>query len=185
MLDLPLKGGRGYLHGTDLFNALVAATRIDRNIDLRLYKPMLRPVCAGPLAIGSKAPSDTLAMLSSPPSDAVWIVREARNAPAPVSIPYDEDAIALGAEHSPSTIEQFQSPGASFIERAVALNKRLLILEGLGSQWWFSRLLLARIPPPDTALRLRFGRRLGVRLTESVIEAAHDVVGRIFFSAKS
>jgi hypothetical protein len=185
MLDLPFKGGRRYLHGTDLFNALTTAARMDRNIDLRLYKPMLGPVCADRLATGAKAPRDILALLSCSSSGEVWVVREAVDAPSPSSIPYDEDAIAADASHSPGTIEQVEHPGASFIERTVALNKRLLAMEGLGSQWWFSRLLLERIPPRETPLRLRLARRLGIRLTESVIEAAHYGVGRIFFSAKT
>jgi hypothetical protein len=186
-LNIPFKGNRRYVRGADLFNALAETIQFDRDIDLRFHKPMLGPVCVEPVPPLSKIPSDSLTTLSvgQPGSTSIWVVRDMRDPPAIERVPFDEDANARGAEHSPGVLEQAENPGASFIDRVVALNKKLLILEGLGADWWFGRLSLARVPSTDTALRLRIVRRLGVRLIESAIDAANDKVGQIFFSVKT
>lgn len=53
-LDLPFKGNRDYLHGTDIFNALIAMTGVTENISLRVHKLIHYGIDVAPLPKGEK-----------------------------------------------------------------------------------------------------------------------------------
>jgi hypothetical protein len=95
--------------------------------------------------------------------------------------------VADGAVVEAASISQATPTPYSFIERVVALNKRLL--ENVDTNpkrgWWFSRLELVAIPPQVKALRLRRLTDLGGRLVKSSIESDETPVGHVYFSEKA
>ena len=193
-LRLWFKGERTYLHGTDLFNLLVEVTDIGgdagaADIRLSFYYPISRGVEAVRLPSGVRPAFRPAALLEFARAGQriVWAVRERPDEIVVERRPYDERLVADGAVIESVSILQATPTPYSFIERVVALNKRLLEHADANPKrgWWFSRLELVALPPQAKALRLRRLTDLGGRLVKSSIECDETLVGHVFFSEKA
>jgi hypothetical protein len=94
--------------------------------------------------------------------------------------------VAAGAVVEGRAIAQPRPTPYTFIERVVALNKRLLErLRADGkSSWWFARFELAGLPPATPAIRLGLESELGGRLVRSSVDVNGVRAGSIYFSEK-
>lgn len=177
-LRIPFKGDRTYLHGTDLFNALVAATGADRDIELTIFRPMTR-LPAATRTDRTKAKTETAGALFCTGAEC-WSITETENE-VTERVPYDEGAIVSNGLIADESIV---GPIAkSFIETAVAYNKALLSSVTGNADWWFVRLELKRVPPASGEVKVRL--LVQSRMTKSSIEIDGDEVGYIYFSRKT
>ena len=190
-LHIDFKGNRRYLHGTDLFDALVAlngGSSGGRLADVRMsfYRPITHCVEAVRMQHGSVAELRPAALFESrvDGEPAVWALRERPGEAVSGRRPYDEEGVAAGAVVTGRSISQVQPTPYTFIERVVALHKRLLnqLHEAGGAKWWFGRIELKKVPPASATLRLEVETELGGRLIKSSIEADGQRVGSIYFS---
>jgi hypothetical protein len=187
------KGNRTYLHGTDLFNLLVEVASLAQEpsasgIRLSIYHPMTRGVEAVLIPPGVQPDFHPAALLEFQRDSkrVVWAVRETPNDLIAERRLYDEELVTAGSVLEAASILQPVPTGYSFIERVVALNKRLLdhARPEPKPSWWFSRLELFTLPPLAPALRLERLTDLGGRLVKSSIEAGGTLAGYVFFSEK-
>jgi hypothetical protein len=192
-LDLKFKGSRTYLHGTDLFDAMVALIAPSgsgtlSDIRMSFYRPITHRVEAFPTRGGSASNLRPAALFESrlDGAPAVWELRELTGESVEGRRPYDEDQVAAGAIVQGTAIAQTRPTPYTFIERAVALNKRLLerLRTDSKSSWWFARLELAGLPPASPAIRLDVESELGGRLVRSSVEVDGRRTGSIYFSEK-
>jgi hypothetical protein len=190
-LPVWFKGGRTYVHGTDLFNALAELSGVARDpggaaVRLSLHHPITRGVAAVPLPAPTTPDGAPAALfeLARDGDRRLWAVYET-DEPVRERRPYDEDAVAAGARSTVDEIAQRQPTPYTFIERVVALNKRLLE-HGAAADggWWFTRLELTAWPAATAALRLRRAGDLGGRLVKSSIDADDVRVGAVYFTRK-
>jgi len=191
-LDIKFKGSRTYLHGTDLFDAMMALNlsapgAVLSNIRMSFYRPITRSVVAHRLVSRQAVTMRPAALfeLKVDGEPAVWALEEAAEEVAGRR-PYDEAEAIAGAAVQNGTISQPRPTAFSFIERLVALNKHLLgsVRAGEKVDWWFARLELSTPPPPAPALRLTLETALGGRLMKSSVEVDGTWAGSIYFSEK-
>jgi hypothetical protein len=192
-LDIGFKGNRNYLHGTDLFDAMVALNgeasgSAISDIRMSFYRPITHRVEAVRARPGSAASSHPAAMfeLKIDGAPVIWALQEKAGQAVEGRRPYDEDAVAAGSRVEDRAIAQAKPTPYTFIERVVALNKRLLdaLQGGRKVSWWFARLELGRLPPAAPALRLGVETELGGRLVRSSIAVDGAPAGSIYFSEK-
>lgn len=185
-LDLRYKGERKYLHGTDLFSALVKETGSNGPVSLRLYRPMQHPLCFRVL-LDNVPPQEYVAAF-------VWHEDENQHTGIVSEIPdekvegrydYDEGDVIQMAQFDGLEVSLGSETKYSFVEKVVALQKALLnAIRGEKIDWWFSRLDLQTVPRSDASLRLTLTTKPGGRLVRSRIDADGQEVGSIFFSEK-
>jgi hypothetical protein len=192
-LNVKFKGNRTYLHGTDLFDAMVdlnarSSGAALTDIRMSFYRPITQSVEAVRMPPGSMANLHPAALfeLQVDHEPAIWALRENVGEPVDGRRPYDEDAVTAQAVVKDRSISQPRPTAYTFIERAVALNKRLLneLRRDAGVSWWFARLELPHLPPPSPGLRLGVETELGGRLVKSSIEVDGQRAGSIYFSEK-
>lgn len=180
-LDLPYKGGRQYLHSTDIFEALTALTGATGSISLKISGMIVHPVEVLPAA-GMRTGENYPARFRCLGRGGEWdlLLRERMDEVVSRRIPYDEDAIADGASLRDDAIESLEAGSAKLIERIVALNKHLIKARHAGRTLLFASLFLARQPVrPD--LRLVLESSLGTRLFRSSIHSGGERLGEIVF----
>lgn len=191
-LDVAFKGARTYLHGTDLFDAMMALAARRRgsalsNIRMSFYRPLTRGVAAQRLVAAEAAAPRPAALFEArvDGASAAWALVESGEPPTGRR-PYDESRVTAGAVVDGRSIVQDEPTAFSFIERLVALNKRLL--DTLHAEpkpsWWFARLEMPESPPASAALRLELEAGIGARLVKSSIEIDGRKGGAIYFSGK-
>lgn len=185
--EIGFKGDRKYLTGADVFNSLIRLTGAQGPASLQFHKLLANEVEA--FEVG---PDDNLRGL---PVSFVyhkngkrWRVglRELPASPAKRT-PYDEDLVALHSEIEGATIRSIHPTPYTFIERAVALNKRL-VNQCLNHEvkWIFGRLDLTIVPPFEVgAIEINLVQSTGTRLTKSSIVVEDRAVGSIYFSGLS
>jgi hypothetical protein len=194
-LELPFRGERSYLHGTDLYQALSAAVpelpstgpvslnfhQLLRNQpDLVLSRESLLPLRENPAFRGEIrwGAGEELWHAALLESDRPVTARKACNE-AEVAAAASVDVAAKTA------VLNRPAPGLP-IEQVVFLNKRLHleVLPHLSPKWLFARLeLVAPLPDvlPD-GLTISLRQVLGNRFTRSEITAGGERLGFISFS---
>lgn len=193
--DLPFKGARTYLHGTDLVPAAVEALGAMRDpSDARLqvaFHGFARTACRFnlfPDPSDTRRPDDAIAQVVATWPDKAkmigWFVETGK--PVLRRISFDEDAIAARATMRGEAISIAAPPDNTAIELTVAMTKRLHyrlfpINEG---RWVFSRLdLLRPLSEGDRkGLCIALSHRLGNRLTRSAVLSHGQGIGDIYFS---
>ena len=180
------KGARDYLHGTDIFNALVDLTGARENLSLRLRRVMRHGIEAAPIRDAGTDLKEFAGLFLYGRPDTLRQIGLRENPAIEVKgrVPYAESEVTADAK---LRAEVIVSPGPSrytFIERVIALNK-VLLLESVSTpkvRWWLTRLDLTRVPSPATMLSLGLAERCGMRLIKSWITADGEDVGYIYFS---
>jgi hypothetical protein len=194
-LELPFRGERTYLHGTDLYQAITAAlgsalpagpvsltfhSLLKNQPDLVCSAESLRhlreePAFRGELQLGSGAETVHAALMES--------ARPVERRKA-----CNEDEVAAAAvvdEAARSAVLRAPSIGTA-IEQVVFLNKHLhlRLLPHLSTKWLFARLELAAPLPaePPASLRIELKQVLGNRFTRCDIFRDDRKSGSISFS---
>ena len=190
-LELAYKGTRTYLHGTDMYNAV-----------MKYFERILPQHVRGPLkmvmhefartqvdllySIGAeRCPRPENARLEFSLADEVsgWLRETDR--PVLASRPYSEDEIVAGSRIEGQAI--IAAPGASYsaIEVLVSLTKQLHTTLRPGEAGWaYTRLELQR-PLSDgdaDSLQVELLHTLGNRLTKSAVRVGNTPLGHIYFS---
>lgn len=193
-LELGYKGTRDYLHGTDMYNAIMEY--LDRVAPRYLPSPLKmvihdfsRNQCDMLYSIGAeRCPRPENARLEFYLSDNVsgWLRETDRLVLA--RRPYPEDEIVANSRIEGQAIFAAADAACSFsaIEVLVSLTKRLhLIVRSGSARWAFTRLELQRpLQDGDSGrFQVELLQTLGNRLTKSAVRVGNVPLGHIFFSA--
>lgn len=186
-LDLPFKGNRQYLHGTDIFDAVISLTKPRHGVAFRFHRLMRNPIDLVPIADAGKGADEAAGYYvryGANGTKRIWHFREAHARRITGRVPYDESDVVSDAIYEADNIE---SPGPStysFIERAVALHKALLRRrensDGPGA-WLFTHLDLTNVPSNPVRIRLKLSGFLGTKMAKSTIECDGEPLGQITF----
>jgi hypothetical protein len=184
-LDLPFKGNRQYLHGTDIFDAVIPLTKPRHGVAFRFHSLMRNPIDLVPVVGTSEGgAAGFYVRYEDNGAKSVWQFRENLARRVTGRVPYDESDVVSDAVYGDDHIE---SPGPSpysFIERTVALHKALLRRradgEGQGA-WLFTHLDLTRVPSSPKRIRLKLSGFLGTKMAKSTIECDGEALGQITF----
>jgi hypothetical protein len=194
-LALRFKGGRDYLHGTDIYDAVTNALlqrggEPDGAFRMSIHR-IARHQCA---IIMIDAPGDAVR-----PDEAVadftlrgteatlsgWLIETGDV--VDIHYAYDEDAVVADMRLAGDAIVLDRTPDYRPIEVVVAMTKRLhySVIPIEVGRWMFTRLDLKRLlKDEDKAdMRIELKNRLGHRLTRSRIECGGEHIGEIYFSA--
>lgn len=184
-LELPYKGNRQYLHGTDIFNAVVALTKPRHAVSFRFHRVMRHPIELVPVDILAKVGRDSAGCYVLSELDEtrkIWLFRDAPARKVTRRVPYDEADVVADAAHR---VDGIESPGPSpysFIERSVALNKAMLMKRGdTAGGWLFTQLDLTRVPAEPRSIELRLTGFLGTKMAKSAIVCDGDPIGHMTF----
>ncbi|MDJ0785164.1 MAG: hypothetical protein QNK05_00060 [Myxococcota bacterium] len=183
-LDLPFKGGRDYLHGTDLFQSLVDVTGARGPLALRIRRMMrtgVRAVACDDAARLKRA----AAQFRFEEEGVVRRLAVEEDGRAVLGrTEYDEDGITEKARFGSGFVELEPPAGHSWIERVVSHHKQLVRREVAPVAWLFTGIELERWPVGDDPLRIELAQKLGTRTARSDIRHAGQVVGRITFTVR-
>lgn len=190
-LVLAYKGARDYLHGTDMYNAVIE--RLGRIAPRFLCDPFRmiahefsRNQCDMLYSIGEERcprPEDARLEFYLSGSVSGWLRETDR--PVLERCPYPEDAVVAGCRIEGQAILAAPGPSFSVIEILVALTKRLHTTSRPGPVWALTRLELKR-PLRDSdaeGLQIELLQSLGNRLTKSVVRTGNVPLGHVYFSA--
>jgi hypothetical protein len=193
-LDLRFKGDRRYLHGTDVYDASLAALRDCfpgaggrvRYSFHAIARTALELRCGKAGGIGER-PEGCAAEIHLGEGDGAvsgWIVETGRTVEG--CVPYDEDAIGAACALEGSRIALREPTGHRPIEIAIAMTKRLhyALFPPSSGKWMFTRLDIARpLAPGDAAgMTIVHKNRLGARLSRCDLAASGASLGSIYFS---
>lgn len=197
-LRFAFKGERNYVHGTDIYQAIMDALTQE-------FAQPLQTVCTG-LKLSFRKPSQhhcqlwlapAMAAGTRPDSPSVEIqfLQEAQpftgclvetSKPVTERYRYDESGIMASSRVEQNTVTQVCYPGYSMIENLVAMTKRLHLTHFPHAQgnWFFSRLELSQPLPASSgqSTSVTLKQNLGQRLTCSTLVIDGENVGTIYFS---
>lgn len=184
VLDLPLKGGRDYVHGTDLFDALLTRFQPSPPLSLRIHSVIRGLIDVRPWQVGQQRPAGLLIYTDSARNPVILGLNVRQRGTNPIRIPFDEDAVAEGYQLHDQAIEIAHRDDSTLIERWIVLNKLLHrhLLSNNGGRWIFARIDLSILPKTVNMTELIFKDRIGTRLTKVAIKADGDLIGDLYFS---
>lgn len=178
VLDLPFKGTRDYLHGTDMLAAISAAAGPGK-VNFRIHK-----VVRSALELLLDAAQSDLSACSAVASvsDRMIGLRET-TAAVTRRVPYDEEAAINGADRDDDDLSCPRQTGFTLIEQIVALNKAALAFRKPHvDRWVFTELDLDQYPAEVQKITISPGVSLGDRLVRSAVLFDGTAVGKIGFS---
>jgi len=187
------KGTRDYIHGTDMFNVMMAESRsalTRNNIHLTIHDFVRTSICQLVITTSKESLNEMKDIAARCQLDLdgvthwIGIAKDGKNNVSGERYTYDESRIiSLCSMDGDGIVLDGLSP-FSFIETVVAMNKHLhqqLFPEAIG-KWIFTRLDLPQFCDVRENLALRFRHNMNFRLTKSEIEVDGRTVGDIFFS---
>ena len=191
-LELVYKGTRDYLHGTDMYDAIMEQLRsaVPQHAHGAVKMVMhgfARHQCDLMYMLGqARCPKPVDARVEFFLGDIVsgWLTETAR--PVLSRRPYKEDELVASSRIDGHSIIAGVVVPCSVIEILVALTKRLhTVLRPDQAKWAFTRLELQRPLADDDAGRLQVEllQSLGNRLTKSAVRTESMALGHIYFSA--
>jgi len=194
-LSFCFKGDRDYVHGPDIYNAVVAWASAAFSapvgaVDLIMHLLISRNATLVQLQDGERAPADPgpaaiLRMDVEGVRQTFFLVENERTVTC--RHPYDEESIVAGStvdRHARSLT--FRNETAySTAQVLVALNKRLVqsLVPGAG-KWYVTRFVVPRPLPPvtDCDVRLELTAVMGERLTRTALYVAGEWAGEMYFA---
>jgi len=191
-LNLAFKGGRDYLHGTDMYDAIIDSLRnaapllVQAPFSMSIHE-FARSQCDLLYTIAPDCcpkPDDGRVEFSLASGVSGWLRETGR--PVQESRPYPEDEIVASSKIEGNAIVAGALDTFSAIEILVANTKRLhSTLRGSEEKWAFTRLDLERPLERSDAdgFKIELSSALGNRLTKSIVSTGRQVLGHIFFSA--
>jgi hypothetical protein len=186
-LNIKFKGDRKYLHGTDIFNAFLDITGPINNLTIKFHKKVTNNLIAYSMDLESLEKFRLLNKIS------VLMTYEQLNLKKVVVAietskkvighnEYIEDYVIADSEIIGHKIIQDRHKEGAFIERIVALNKKLLNhLFGLQA-WFFTQLYLNENYSNNVKLSIEFDRSIGALIHRSVLIIDGKKAGYIIFS---
>ena len=186
-LDLGFKGDRTYLHGTDMFDALLELLPGVSNISLRIHNISRRPLDAVVLENGDAGRAGAIAIFSGDFDGEKKTVGLFERSGTPDNrYAYDEADVTARAEIDATARYAAMARNAnySFIEQLVALQKALLqsCYTESSVRWYFTRLNIARAYSDFGSMTLRVTKALGTSLVCSSVSVDGAALGEIYFS---
>ena len=191
-LDLAYKGSRSYLHGTDMYNAIM--DHFGRALPQHLRGPLkmvmhefARNQVDMDYSTGAgRCPKPDNARLEFSLSDNLsgWLAETDR--PVGTRVPYPEGEIVAGSRIEGQAIIAATDSRFSPIEVLVSLTKHLHTnLRPGPAGWAFTRLdlLSPLVDAHKDVFEVELLQALGNRLTKSAVRAGPALLGHIFFSA--
>ena len=166
ILEIGFKGQRDYLQGGDILDLLRTLTRPDPPISLRMHRMMRDAIKVTAWSKDDPTPAGLFIYQEAGTRRMLSLYDAPRHREA-VRTPFDEDAIALGAELSDNAIAMEHRSDASLIERLIVLNKRLhaAVMPNVTGRWILSRVDLVCLPGSVGRVTVRLERSIGRRLT--------------------
>lgn len=185
-LTLSFKGSRVYVHGTDLYHAIVprlAARWGEAALRMKIGRMLVtQPDLVMSHDVADR-PHEAAAEVSLGGGTA-WVTASHRQVTD--RYPYDEDRIAAASRVQDDEISARDVGGCTPIELAVALTKHLhnTMRPRRGGRWMFTGLEIRRpfVPADNAEMRIKLRAVLGDRLTKSSIATADGPLGDIRFS---
>ena len=188
-IHLSMKGERSYLHGTDILYALIGLTGKCQDLSFNIHKlssKVLRAQVVSESDVSTLRSSGELCalMIYNQSSQRKMIAVTETNEPITARRPYNEEYVVKGAKITERTIIQNFPQEGNYIERIVALNKKLLNSVIEMEAWLFSRINLKNAPLEPHKLSLKITREIGERTYQSEICGDGDLLGKIYFSRR-
>lgn len=197
-LNLPYKGDRNYLHGTDMYAETV---RVLNGVKPEILTGKCRLVIHNVarqqcrllytfLSDTAKRPENLIAefnFISNTDHLAAWLVETSRSVTD--RIPYPESQITEKCIISDRSIKLTGKTRFSAIEELVAMNKLLHMTQYPPgeSRWYFTRIDLDRLLTANDAgnLQVNLKQNFNNRLTQSEVISHDQIIGHIYFSMVS
>lgn len=188
--EFMFKGGRDYVHGTDIYKAFVgyySATSAATPKALQIsFHGMARKNLELVSGCDEKSIKVLLTVTKGDMSKEKYYLREAQSSPAG-RYPYDEDSVVdgwiLGDDGLSAHLKRPKTE-YTVIESLVALNKAFLTkLHSPDGKWLFARLKINGLLPERCELiHLSTNSSSNLRLVRSKIEIDGQAFGEIYFS---
>lgn len=181
-LDLRFKGKRTYLHGTDIYLALLELVPVEFPLDFSIHKMTTCQLEAYSLPYPGLNIKDFAGLLHTGNNKKIGLLET--KIPVKKRYSYDEESIIACSEYRPGKITLTAQTKYSFVENIVAMNKAMLTKEipEQDIKWLFTQLRLEAYPEDDALLTLKLAGRIGTRLVSSRILSGESVIGKINFT---
>jgi len=183
LLDLPLTGERSYVHGADIFDAVLAATGASAEIVLTLRLATATSIA---LVEREEAGPDDLDVIGTVRCNVGaerrrWLLRRLLDRPAR-RVEFDEHALTAGATYGPERLSVPSGPG-SFVRRAVA-GCMVLAEKRFPEDYWSIAEIACTVPPPqETAVDVVVSTHLGGRYLRAEMKPPGAAgIGTILFA---
>ncbi|MCC7275275.1 MAG: hypothetical protein IT561_21585 [Alphaproteobacteria bacterium] len=185
VIDPPLTGERSYIHGADIFDALLALTgaRQDMVLALRAASD-----CAIAVIDGATAP-DSLACGDFRHRRAGQIrrllLRRLPDRPIARRSALDDATLAAGATFARDGARLPAGGDASFVMRATALCLALLERDRPDDYWTLAEIACRRPPPADAAVAITVASHVGGRYRKATLAADREPIGHLVLAQGS
>jgi len=190
-LDLTYKGGRNYLHGTDIIFELFKTIEMVESAVFQFHKVAVYPLKACYIGESDltlfRAMSETCAIVFFvTPSKEKKIIVLIENEELRVSgrTQYNELEVVEYCTIVNNSVTQKNNNSFTFFEQVVALNKKLLNEIFGKKEWLFTRLDLKEYPAKINDISIDFIREVGGSIYKSNILSNNIVLGCIIFSPR-
>lgn len=189
--DLPFKGARDYLHGTDTYNWLASLVDVPAAVSGPVFTLTFRRLIRHQMTIvrleGKAADPQLVAefSLGSGAGTPRYGLRETGIVPTR-RVAYDEDGLVRSCVIEGHSIQAPSSAPATPVELCVAMTKALhqTAFAGEKRKWLFARLELARLFRPDDTqgLSVQIVQHVESRFSKSTLTREGEILGHIYFS---
>lgn len=192
-LSFQFKGGRNYVHGTDLFNQvnelavqedISLAGQVQMSIHRMIHENLTAHWIEGDMI---ENPAAVFVFTEGSNREVLALTENGNSVEERYA--YDEDSIGLQAEITDQEIihQHVAAIEYSNIEKVVALNKvhlQHLFQDNVG-KWIFSKLSVSGDFKASTVktIKIELKKRIGLRLTKSNIYFDNRHIGEIYFSS--
>jgi hypothetical protein len=188
-LELAYKGNREYLHGTDIFTALLDVTGPVKKISIKFHKKVSKNLIAHFIDVGDledfRLLNNICVLMSYQKSGSTKIIAVIEGEKEITKRQeYCEDCITVDSEIYNQKITQKQENFGSAIERIVALNKRLLNHLHGKNQWFFTQIDMYEYCVNTKNISIEFERSIGGIMYKTILYNDGKKVGGVIFSKK-
>lgn len=190
-LDLPYKGSRDYLHGTDIISKLLEEIGAVESIVFQFHKVAIHPLRACYIADSDimrfRSINNTCAIVVfTAPNKEKKVVALLEDEKQSVSsrIQYNEPEAIMDSIVDGNSIAQKNNDCFTFFEQIVALNKELLNELFGRKEWLFTRLDLKEYPIKIDNISIEFVHEVGGSIYKSNMLSNNVLLGCIFFSPR-
>jgi hypothetical protein len=191
-IEFQFKGKRNYIHGTDIFNAMISSYPGSgmNNIRFTVHDFVRTPLCQLYLAEAKDELNAVEGICARSQFDADgithWLALTQGKGDATTGgrYAYDEDRIISACRMNEQSIALVQQSQFNFIETIVSMNKHMheQLFPDVTGKWIFTRIDLDTRYEDREKLALRFRHNMNYRLTKSDILANDKKIGDIYFS---
>lgn len=191
-IEFQFKGARGYIHGTDMFNAMISAGPSSdvSNIRFSVHDFVRTPLCRLYLTDSKEELNGINGICARCQFDAEgathWLAltQDSGDSASGGRYAYDEERIVSACRIDGESIVLLQQSPFTFIETIVAMNKHMheQLFPEVDGKWIFTRIDLASRCDERGNLALHFRHNMNYRLTKSDILVNGIKAGDIYFS---